>query len=111
MASGVVLLAVNWLIAFIAFHIDWFGPIVKGNPILLIKDGQVQERVLRRADLSEHDLEQHIQLQAQETDLNNVKLAYLKRNGNTSVIPANQEPRVFVVPVEDGVQTVRIEIK
>jgi len=39
-----------------------------------------------------------------------VKLAYLERNGGISVIPRKPEPRVLEVAVEEGVQTVRIEV-
>lgn len=111
LVSGIILLALHWLIAFLSYHISWFGPIVKGNPILLIKNGQIQERGLRQTDLSQHDLEQSVRLQAQETDFSKIKLAYLERNGNVSVIPNNRDPHVVIVPVEDGVQTVRIEIR
>ena len=39
-----------------------------------------------------------------------VQLSYLERSGKISVVPGRDEPRVVVVPVEDGVQTIRVEI-
>lgn len=109
--SGVVLLGLHWIIAFLAYHIDWFGPIVKGNPVVLIKNGQVQQQAMRRTGLSTQDLEQAVRQTAQQTDLAGVQSAYLERSGSISVIRKQPEPRVIVVPVEDGVQTVRIELK
>ena len=38
------------------------------------------------------------------------RLAYLERNGSISVIPYGHEPHVVDVSVNDGVQTVRVEM-
>ena len=107
---GSVLVATHWLIARLAFHSDWFGPLVKGKPVLLIKDGEVQQDGMREAGLSDLDLTQALRMQNNHTDPANIKQAYLERNGNISVIPMKREPRVVEVDVKDGVQTVRIEI-
>src|SRR3712207_1489072 len=37
--AGGVFIGLHWSFAVLAFHTNWFGSIVKGNPILLIKDG------------------------------------------------------------------------
>lgn len=108
--SGVVLVGLHWLITFLAYRIDWFGPIVKGNPVMLIKDGQIQQRAMRQTGLSTRDLEQAIRQEAQQMDLAGIRYAYLERSGSISVISYPPEPHVISVPVEDGVQTVRIEI-
>jgi uncharacterized membrane protein YcaP (DUF421 family) len=109
--GGVVLIGMHWLLGVLAFHASWFGTLVKGNPVLLIKDGNIQQAGMRRAGLSEHDLEQALRLQANQTDLTNVQLAYLERNGGISVIPRKHEPRVVDVSVEGGVQKVRIALE
>ena len=109
--AGVVMIGLHWSFAVLAFHTDWFGFLVKGNPVLLIKDGQIQQQGVRKAGLSSHDLEQALRLQAQQTDASKVQLAYLERNGNISVIPCKAEPRIVNVSVADGVQTVRIELE
>ena len=79
--------------------------------VRLIEDGKVQQQGMRRADMSEHDLEQALRMQGQEADPAGVERAYLERGGSVSVIPAKSEPRVLEVRVEDGVQTVRIKLK
>jgi uncharacterized membrane protein YcaP (DUF421 family) len=109
--GGAVLVGMHWLLAALAYHIKWFGPFVKGNPVLLIKDGHVQQQGMRQAGLSDHDLKQALRMQNNHTDPANIRLAYLERNGNISVIPFKAEPRVLHVSVADGVQTVRIELE
>ena len=111
LAGGLVLVAIHWILGTLSYHLDWFGPIVKGNPILLIKDGEIQRKGMRRAGLSDHDLEQALRLQARRTDPEKVRLAYMERNGNISVLPYKSEPHVLEVKVQDGVQTVRIELE
>ena len=111
LGAGVVLIGLHWLFAIMALRTDRFGFLVKGEPVLLIKDGQIQQQGVRRAGVSTHDLEQALRLVAQETDPANVKLAYLERNGKISMIPCPSEPRIVDVSIADGVQTVRIELK
>src|SRR3712207_2674847 len=41
LGAGVVLIGLHWLFAIVAFRTDWFGFVVKGKPVLLIKDGQI----------------------------------------------------------------------
>src|SRR3712207_6013416 len=82
-----VLVGLHWLLGLLAFHVSRFGPIVKGNLVLLIKDGKIQQQGVRETGLSTHDLEQALRLQAKETDPTKIKLAYLERNGSISVIP------------------------
>ncbi len=106
-----VLLGVHWLFALIAYHTEWFGNLVKGERVLLIEDGDVQRQGMRRGSITEADLEQALRIQTKQTDPAKVKRAYLERNGQISIIPNKQEPRVYTVSVEDGVQTVRIELE
>jgi uncharacterized membrane protein YcaP (DUF421 family) len=109
--GGAVLIALHTLFAWIAFRTDWFGAIIKGNMVLLIKDGKVQQEGVRQSGLSTNDLEQALRLQAQQTDPAKIKLAYLERNGRISVIPYEREPHIVELSVAEGVQTVRIEIE
>jgi uncharacterized membrane protein YcaP (DUF421 family) len=111
LASGLVLVGVHWLLGILSYRIDWFGPIVKGNHILLIKDGETQREGMKKAGISRHDLEQALRLQARQTDLSKVKLAYMERNGNISLIPYPPNPQLLEVEVKDGVQTIRIEVR
>jgi uncharacterized membrane protein YcaP (DUF421 family) len=108
--GGVALVGMHALFAALAFHTSWFGFFAKGKPILLVKDGNVQQEGMRQGSVSIRDLEETLRLQGKPPDLSKIQLAYLERNGRISVVLSKDEPRIFVVSVEDGVQTVRIEL-
>lgn len=109
--AGAVLVGIHWLLAFLTARLDWFGPLVKGNRQLLIRDGEIQEEGLRQSGLSRRDLEQHLRLEHNTTDISTIRRAYMERNGKISVVPVERKPRVADVSVKDGVQTVRIELE
>ena len=110
LAAGVVLLLMHWLFALLAFHSRLFGFIVKGDAILLIKDGVAQPEGMRRAHITENDLTGALRIHTNQTDPTRVKLAYMERNGQISIIANEREPRFVTLSVEEGVQTVRIEM-
>jgi uncharacterized membrane protein YcaP (DUF421 family) len=110
MLVAAVLIGLHWLFSVLAYHTSWFGTLVKGEPVLLIRDGEVQRPGMRRGSITEADLTQALRLQTNQSDPAKVKRAYLERNGQISVVPYPQEPRVASVAVEDGVQTVKIEL-
>lgn len=109
--AGAVLVGIHWLLAFLTARLDWFGPLVKGNRQLLIRDGEIQEEGLRQSGLSRRDLEQHLRLEHKTSDVSKIRRAYMERSGKISVVPAERTPRVADVSVKDGVQTVRIELE
>lgn len=111
LAAGAILIGLHWLIAAIAYSSDWFGTLVKGEPVLLIENGSIQEKGMRQSTVSSRDLEEALRIESQVTDPAHVQLAYLERNGGISVIPREPQPRVLTVAVQDGVQTVRIELQ
>ena len=108
LAAGVILVGLHWLIAAIAYSSNWFGTLVKGEPVLLIKDGKIHEKGMRGSSVSHRDLEEALRIESHVTDPESVRLAYLERNGGISVIPSKPEPRVLEISVQEGVQTVRI---
>ena len=106
-----VLVGTHWLFATLAYHTTWFGNLVKGERVLLIQNGEVQRDGVRRGGITQDDLTQALRMQTGHTDPAKVEVAYLERNGQISVISSKQEPQIFTLPVEDGVQTVRIELE
>jgi len=109
LAASAVLVAMHWLFSGIAVHWHGFGWAIKGKPELLVRDGQVDERLMRQVHMTEHDLWEDLR-GSSVSDLMQVSEAHLERNGKLSVIKAKLEPKVVEVKVADGVQTVRIEI-
>ncbi|HEX7090001.1 MAG TPA: YetF domain-containing protein [Longimicrobiales bacterium] len=86
LVAGAVLIGMHWLLAVIAYHTRWFGPVVKGNPVLLVEDGQVNERAMRASHISRRDIEEALRLRGVEADLSRIRRAYLERDGRISVI-------------------------
>jgi uncharacterized membrane protein YcaP (DUF421 family) len=110
LAAGAVLIALHWLLAVIAYHVGWFGPLVKGNAVVLVKNGEVQEDAMRRGGISRNDLIEALRHHSNQSDPSKIDSAYLERDGQISIIPAQPKPQVIDVPVADGVKTVRIEL-
>jgi uncharacterized membrane protein YcaP (DUF421 family) len=108
--AGAMLVGMHWLLAVLAYRISWFGSLVKGNPVDLVRDGKVAEKGMRRGSVSRLDLTQALRAQTKQTDPAKIERAVLERDGSISVIPSKQDPRVLAVSVEDGVQTVRIVV-
>ena len=111
LVAGVILLLLHWVFALLSFYSSAVGYVVKGHAILLIKDGVVQKDGMRRAHITENDLIGALRVQTNQTDPARVKLAYLERNGQISIIANEHEPRVITLSVEEGVQTVRIQME
>jgi uncharacterized membrane protein YcaP (DUF421 family) len=105
------LVAIHRVLAAIAFHADGFGPWVKGRAKLLVQDGEVDWKAMRRSHLTLHDLQSSLRLEGQVETPDNVKAAYLERNGNISVVPIVDTPQVIEYDVEEGVKKIRIEIQ
>ncbi|MBM1171529.1 DUF421 domain-containing protein [Microvirga arabica] len=109
LAATAVLLAMHWLFSGIALRWHGFGTMVKGKPCVLVSKGGVDTSALRVTHMTEHDLWEDLRAKG-ISRLEQVEEARLERSGNLSVIKAHAEPKVLDVTVQDGVQTVRIQI-
>lgn len=109
--GGIALVGLHWLFALIAFHVDWFGRLIKGDAHALMQHGIIDWAAMRRNHISEKDLLSALRLNGQVTELRGVSLATLERSGDVSVISERSEPlRIVEIRVEAGVQTVRLEL-
>jgi uncharacterized membrane protein YcaP (DUF421 family) len=109
LAASVVLVGFHHLLAWATFKSRALGDIFKGRPRTLLRDGEILPEEMRRQRLSEGDLDEALRLNGRVEDRRKVKEARFERNGRVSVVQ-RAEPKVVEVRVEDGVQTVRIEI-
>lgn len=110
-AGIAAILAIHWLLSFIAVHWPGFGTLVKGNSMVIVRDGVLDEKGLRRAHLTQADLEEELRGKGRR-DLEGVGEGRIERDGEFSVIAADRPvpPKVIEISVRDGVQTVRVEI-
>jgi uncharacterized membrane protein YcaP (DUF421 family) len=74
--------AVSW----VSFHSSRVRVITEGEPIVLVEDGALIERNLRRERLTHSDVEEAARRQ-QIASINEIRWAILERDGSISVIP------------------------
>ncbi|MGE3467841.1 MAG: DUF421 domain-containing protein, partial [Pyrinomonadaceae bacterium] len=101
----------HWAIAVISFHFQGFSDVVKNTNRKLIIDGEIQEDALRKSKIGKHDLLQAVRSQANLDSAERVRVAYLERGGDITVIPKPAEASIVEVEVEEGVQKIRICIQ
>jgi uncharacterized membrane protein YcaP (DUF421 family) len=75
-------IAVSW----ISFRSSKIRVVTEGEPIILVQDGQIIERNLRRERLTHGDIEEEARRQ-QITSLEDVRWAILEKEGSISFIP------------------------
>lgn len=112
-AAGAALLALHWLFTSVAYSSTRADTWINGEAVPLVKDGQLLQANLRRKRINRRLLLENMRLNSNSDDLEAVQEAYYERNGSISIIPEQEEDRVRVLEmdVEDGVQTVRIELQ
>ncbi len=83
--SAAALVALNYGVGFITWRSRIVERLVDGHPEVLIRDGKLFESVMRRAQLTEHELHAALR-QAGCLQVSEVSLAILEINGAISVI-------------------------
>ncbi len=109
LVAAAVLLAMHSLFSWVAIHWHGFGGAIKGHSQVIVCDGKIDQREMRRAHMTERDLWEDLRGES-ISHLEEVAEARLERNGSLSVIKAKQEPKIVDIRVADGVQTVRVEL-
>ncbi len=102
------LMLLHWIISVFTFYSDRFGNALKNSARKLIIDGEIQEDAMQKSKIGKNDLLQALREKGGVESPENVKTAYLERDGNITVITKKGEPKIVEVKVEKGVQIVRI---
>jgi uncharacterized membrane protein YcaP (DUF421 family) len=110
LAAAAILIFLHWLLAWTSLRSRRFGAIVKGASEVIVRDGEIVWDGMRRKALSRGDLEESLRLHSRD-DVHSVREARFERSGQISVIGNDREPRIVEILVQDGVQTVRLEIR
>ncbi len=109
MTAAAVVMALHWGFSAVAVRWGLFGRIIKGRSRPLVVDGVVDEDALCDAHMTTRDLMEALREQGL-SEVARVAEARLERDGSVSVVTKTAEPRIVTVQVEDGVQTVRLEL-
>lgn len=86
LGGGFVLIGLHRLMACLACLSHPFGNMVKGHYNQVIQDGRVDAEMLKRHNLTEHDLMEDLRLNGNMNAPADVKAAFLERNGQISVV-------------------------
>lgn len=74
-------------LSYVSFRVRRLRPVLEGKPLVLVQDGEVIERNLRRERITIEELEAEARL-AQLPSLERVRWAILETDGKISLIPA-----------------------
>ena len=96
---------VQQTVAFLSLRSRRFRTFVCGSPLLLVREGVLQEGIMRQANYTVSDLSDHLRAQ-QVFDLKSVQYAILETNGSLSVLEKQKadqpQPRLSYMLVLDG---------
>lgn len=73
-------------VAYLSFRVRWLRPVLEGGPVVLVEDGKLIERNLRRERLTVGEVEAEARMQ-QIDKLEDVRIAVLETSGRISFIP------------------------
>ena len=89
--ASVVLVLLHRFFGWIACRYHPFGKLIKGCPVIIVENGQLNRPAMRRNLMSDHDLEEDLRLDAETDDLAKIKIARLERSGDVSFIKREHE--------------------
>lgn len=84
--AAFVIVVLHRLFAWIALYNDRFGSLIKGNAKIIYKDGEIIRSNMKRFFITDKDLIEGIRLQGNVESLDEIKSAYIERNGKITVI-------------------------
>ena len=84
-AAAVALMVIHRIFAYGAFKSHAFGKLIKGQPVTLVRNGEIDWVQMKRRLVSKHDLDEDLHL-AKTEDVSAIKIARLERSGDISFI-------------------------
>ena len=81
-----VIVLMHRIFGIMSTHSTTFGKLIKGDKILLFKDGKPVEKNMKESLISMKDLSEGIRMVAHTETADDIETAYLERNGHISII-------------------------
>jgi uncharacterized membrane protein YcaP (DUF421 family) len=75
----------------LTLHSTWLAKLMKGQPVVLVRDGVEDRQAMRRHEIGEDDLLEGLRLEQVERP-EEVRLATLENNGRLSVVRQRSDP-------------------
>lgn len=86
LAAATTLVFLHLFLANMSFHIRIIGHLIKGKEVKLVSNGNILWKNMKKANVTEHDLQEALRSNAKSMDIQKVKSAFLERNGDISFI-------------------------
>lgn len=86
LGGGFVLVLLHRVLAYWGRRSHALGNLIKGRSDVVIRDGNLDERVVSRNRISMHDVQEDIRLHGNVRSIEDVALGVLERNGQISVV-------------------------
>jgi uncharacterized membrane protein YcaP (DUF421 family) len=91
LASTLVLVLLHRLLCWITQRSHAVGKVIKGEPESLFKNGEFNEKNLRRNMISRNDLMEGVRLKTNQDTFDRVDEVFMERNGELSVVKKHDE--------------------
>lgn len=82
--AGFVMIVINKILAHISTRVPYLGNLMKGRPVVLYKNGQIQWQHMDRLGVSRTDLLTSLRLETHSKHLDEVDIAMMEPNGRIS---------------------------
>jgi uncharacterized membrane protein YcaP (DUF421 family) len=86
LGGGIVLVVLHRILAYGSSRSHALGILIKGRSDVIVRDGELDEKSAGRCRLSQHDILEDLRLNGNVSDIGEVLLAVLERNGQISVV-------------------------
>jgi uncharacterized membrane protein YcaP (DUF421 family) len=84
--SMIVIIIIHKALAKLSIYNKWFGARVKGEKILLYRDGSFMKKNMAKTNITENDILEDLRLVAQADSLNAIREVYMERTGEISFV-------------------------
>jgi uncharacterized membrane protein YcaP (DUF421 family) len=84
--ASLVMVLLHRFMGWIAARSHSFGTLIKGQPAVIVEDGRIVWKEMRRNSISTHDLEEDLRSTAATEDLEEIRVARIERSGAISFI-------------------------
>jgi len=82
--AGFVMIVINKVLAQISTRVPYLGNLMKGKPVVLYKNGQIQWHHMDRLGVSRTDLLTSLRLETHSKHLDEIDIAMMEPNGRIS---------------------------
>ena len=88
--GAVALLSTNWLVNAVSYRVPWLDRLLQGEPRVLIRDGTIDQEIMRSEKLSDSDVDEALHREGID-QVETVRRAYLEPSGQLTIIPEDDE--------------------